>query len=128
MMMCSNLNFLLIFPSFSSPGPQKSGEFLSANAFFRSKKIEYKILSLLLSLSGSLTRSHSDRTPPVVSDVHDDNDRKNAHNTETFFSLFRERTRGSSSLSDFAARIEAKTTSVWFHLGQKNAPRKAANA
>ena len=126
-MMCSNLNFLnfpLFFQSWTTKERRVS---LSANASFRSKKIEHKILSLLLSLSGSLTRSHSDRTPPVVSDVNDDNDRKNARNTETFFSLFRERTRGSSSLSDFAARIEAKTTSVWFHLGQKNAPRKAAN-
>ena len=42
----------------------------------------------------------------MVSDVNDDNDRKNTHNTETFFS-FRERMRGSSSLSNFAARIEA---------------------
>ena len=52
----------------------------------------------------------------VVSDVNDDNDRKNTkHNTE------RERMReGRGSLSNFAARIEA---SVCFHLGQKNAPR-----
>ena len=124
MMMCSNLNFLnfpLFFQSWTTKERRVS---LSANAFFRSKKIEHKILSLLLSLSGSLTRSHSDRTPPVVSDVNDDNDRKNAHNTETFFS-FRERMRGSSSLSNFAARIEASDESL-FSLRSKKCTSKGS--
>ena len=117
--------FSLSFPLFFQSWTQKSGEFLSLpNASFRSKKIEHKILSLLLSLSGSLTRSHSDRTPPVVSDVNDDNDRKNAHITETFFS-FRERMRGSSSLSNFAARIEASDESL-FSLRSKKCTSKGS--
>ena len=123
-MMCSNLNFLLIFPSFSSPGPQKSGEFLSLPMPLSDQRKLNTKFSLFYSLEGSLTLSHSDRTLLVVSDVNDDNDRKNTHNTETFFS-FRERMRGSSSLSNFAARIEASDESL-FSLRSKKCTSKGS--